>query len=190
MWPDALQSARWLMALAVAVSVTVVAPWSVVAQDGGICPEPNDDPSAACTLASGTTVQSFIERPGDIDVYRVVASGAGRIQVDLTDLPADYDLYLADASGGVIGQSAHEGTAPESLQLAVQPRTYYVFVQADPAREIDASQPYTLTLTLSVGAGQQPVVEHGRGKFGDGRRSLAGLRPADAAAAVGECHDS
>lgn len=127
---------------------------AVVAQVDG-CPEPNDDPATACPLASGAVVQSVIDRPGDVDMYRlVVGGGGGQVALDLTELPADYDLYLIDSGGGVLGQSVHEGTAPEQLQLTVQTGTYFAIVQADLSREVDASRPYTLTMTLSAGSGQ------------------------------------
>lgn len=59
------------------------------------CSEPNDDPSTACPLANGAAVESFVERPGDIDTYSFVLGTPGSVQVDLTSLPADYDLYAA-----------------------------------------------------------------------------------------------
>ena len=109
---------RWrsvcAVVIAVCLSTVSLVPNRLLAQ-ADACPEPNDDPASACSLANEAAVQSFIEQPGDLDVYRVDVACPGRIQLDLTDLPADYDLYLADASGGVIGQSAHEGTRRSSF---------------------------------------------------------------------------
>ena len=47
---------------------------SRVGAQAGPCPEPNDTPEAACLIASGAVVESLIERPGDIDMYRFVVS--------------------------------------------------------------------------------------------------------------------
>lgn len=114
------------------------------------CPEPNDDAVRACRLGGGVVIQSFIERPGDVDGYRFVVGDEGaQVSLDLTDLPADYDLYLADPYGGLYGQSVQEGTASEHVQATLLRGAYYVYVQADPAREVDTSTPYTLGLTMS-----------------------------------------
>lgn len=91
-----------------------------------------------------------MERPGDIDVYRVTLDAPAQIELQLANLPADYDLYLSDARGAVIGQSAHEDTATEQLQITVQAGRYYVFVLVDPSRQIEPSLPYTLAFTAAA----------------------------------------
>lgn len=141
-------SFTWLVALGLGVMLMASIPRvPEIAAQGDGCPEPNDDPATACPLTSGSDVQSVIDRPGDVDTYKLIVYGGGQVSLDLTGLPADYDLYLVDANGGVLGQSVHEGTAPEQLQLTVQPGTYYAVVQADPSRDVNPSQPYTLRLT-------------------------------------------
>lgn len=117
------------------------------------CNEPNDEPAVACGLTVGEPIQSTIDRTGDVDLFRFVVGGSGgRTAIDLTELPADYDLYLIDDNGSVLGQSVREGPAAEALVLSLRPGTYFVVVQADPGRAIDASRPYTLRVTLESGA--------------------------------------
>src|SRR4051812_34818791 len=74
-----------------------------IAQSDG-CPEPNDDLAAACTLAADTPVQAVIDRTDDVDAYRVDVAAAGRIQLDLTDLPAD----SASVNGTVVASAQHD----------------------------------------------------------------------------------
>src|SRR6185436_1883717 len=74
-----------------------------------------------------------------------------------SELPADYDLYLMTATGGVLGQSVHEGTAPESLEFVALPGDYFIVVQADPEREIDSGRAYSLVVQAeNVAAASTP----------------------------------
>lgn len=124
-----------------------VAP-SVGAQEAG-CPEPNDDPASACVLTGDATVTALMERPGDVDAYRiVVAEGGGRLLLQLADLPADYDLYVVDDHGGVLGRSIHEGTVSEEVSVVVPSGTYLAYVVVDPSRRFDAARPYSLRLNV------------------------------------------
>lgn len=142
-----------LRVLAGASAVLLV--WLVVVPRPGLaqgrsCPEPNDARSTACPLAPGAGASSTIDRPGDVDAYRIEIDGdLVQIQIDLTDLPADYDLYLADAFDGVYGQSVQDGVAAEHLRLTLRRGTYYVYVQADPAREVDSERAYVLQLAVT-----------------------------------------
>src|SRR5262249_10902690 len=87
---------------------------------------------------------------GQSNAYRFDISGDNMsVTADLTTLPADYDLYLADASGSVLGQSVQEGTTPEEIRSVLGPGTYYLFVHSDPARTFDPNDPYTLQLTVA-----------------------------------------
>ena len=93
-------------------------PLRAQAQAGG-CPEPNDEPTAACPLGDGTTVQATLDRQGDVDVYRVTAGDdTSMVQVDLTNLPADYASTCSTRPGGMVGQSVHEGTARGTAERA------------------------------------------------------------------------
>jgi hypothetical protein len=141
---------RWGWGLAMlALGYAVLFVSTVVAQ-GDVCAEPNDNPATACPLAPGVDSRATIDRPGDADAYRVeVGEDGAQVQIDLTELPADYDLYLADAFGGVYGQSVQEGTASEYLRLTLRQGTYYVYVQADPGREVDPGHPYLLQFAVA-----------------------------------------
>jgi len=112
------------------------------------CPEAHPDPASACPIVPGTPRTGTIGAAGEVDAYRLdVGPGCARLRIELTNLTADYDLYLGDASGGIIGQSVREGTASELIELTLAPGTYYAYVKADPARVVDPSSPYTLSVT-------------------------------------------
>lgn len=113
------------------------------------CPEPNEDFASACSIASGATVQGVIERPGDVDAYRVGLERPGRMQFDLFNLPADYDLYVADEHGSMLGRSIQEGTADDMVALVAPSGVYLAYVVVDSARPIDPARPYSLRLSVS-----------------------------------------
>lgn len=139
--------ARSWQALTLAVMLSLLG-YSLPVNGAEICAEPNDDALSACTISHGTVVTATLDRPDDIDVYRIVVkSDSTEVGLELTDLPADYDLYLTDASGGIVGQSVHEGTAPEQIQVTLNAGTYYAVVKSDRSREVDPTSNYTLKLT-------------------------------------------
>lgn len=128
----------------------------VMAQVDG-CPEPNDEQANACLLKNGVAIQSFIERPGDVDTFTFgVEAGGGLVALELLDLPADYDLYLVDGNGQVFAQGVHEGTTQELVTLAMPSGTYYAMVTADPERTVDVTRPYTLLLLVTAVVGALP----------------------------------
>jgi hypothetical protein len=115
------------------------------------CVEPNNQPDDACTLLDGMTVAGFLRSPGDLRAYHFdVTASEAHVLASLTDLPADYDLYLADANGDLLGESVQEGTVPEFVDVTLPFGTYYLYVDVDPGRAYDANDPFSLHLTLSA----------------------------------------
>lgn len=153
----------WLLALVLALPW--LGPRHVGAQVDG-CPEPNDDLASACPLTSGSAAQSYIELSGDVDLFRLDVPTGGQMDLELGDLPADYDLYLADGNGSLLAQSVHEGTATELLERTVQAGTYFAVVQSDPARAVDSSRPYTIRLTVTASEGTVPLALSTAGSAG------------------------
>jgi hypothetical protein len=66
----------------------------------------------------------------------------------LSDLPADYDLYLTDEGGSVLGESVTDGTAPEEIDTTLGAGVYYLYVHNDPSRPFDDSSPFEIHLEL------------------------------------------
>jgi hypothetical protein len=114
------------------------------------CPQPGDRPSNACPIADGATVTGFLFSSGSTTAYRFdVPASDTDVVAQLANLPADYDLYLADATNTVVGQSVLEGTTPRSIEMVLPRGAYYLYVHSDPARDVDPDNPYTLHLALT-----------------------------------------
>lgn len=118
------------------------------------CVEPNDAPETACPLADGAPLLGEIASQRDVDVYRFELAAPGAVRVELTNLPADYDLYLVDLEGELLGSSVQEATSPESLELSLPSAgQYLVYVTVDPSRAFDPTASYQLQLrTIAPGA--------------------------------------
>jgi len=149
-WHVMMAKTRLAMAIGVVLLVGALClpPRGAFAQTDQ-CPEPNEEPPTACPLADGAKVHAFMDRSGDVDVYRFDTGSAVRAQLDLTELPADYDMYLTDADNRVIGRSVREGVEAERLRLIVLAGTYYLFVLTNPSREPDPTRPYLLSVVFS-----------------------------------------
>jgi len=114
------------------------------------CPAVNDAASA-CPISPGASSTGIIPTPGDNLIYRfdqplAVAS----VRADLTQLPADYDLYLVDGTGAVVMESASEGTSPEALGGDLALGTYLLYVHSDPGRGADSENPFQLHLEIAT----------------------------------------
>jgi hypothetical protein len=112
------------------------------------CAEVNDV-ATACPLFPGATVLGVIPSPGDNRVYYFDQPLArASVHADLTQLPADYDLYLVDAFGTVLLESQSEGRAPESLAGVLPTGSYLLYVHSDPGRDVDPEAPFQLRLDI------------------------------------------
>jgi hypothetical protein len=109
---------------------------------------PSDD--SICPLSDGMSVVGYISEAGQTNIYHFdVGDASMHITVDLSQLPADYDLYLADGAGDVLDGSAQEGLSPEEVDDLLPPGSYYLFVHSDPGRAIDPTNPYSLHLSIA-----------------------------------------
>jgi bacillolysin len=70
-----------------------------------------------------------MDSAADSDYYRVSVPAGGKIAVSLTQLPADYDLYLADPGRNIVAVSRYGGTANEYVfYTAPAAGAHYVYV--------------------------------------------------------------
>lgn len=130
--------------------VTVTPPSRLpVASSNDPCPEPNDDNEAACNLGTGSPAIGFISTPFDIDRYRFeVSGGPMRVHLELTDLPADYELDVQALDGGSKAASHNGGTFPEAADAVLEPGTYIVVVYSLVGGASD-ERPYRLALSMA-----------------------------------------
>ena len=109
--------------------------------------EPNDTISSAYAITSGSTYKALIGSSTDVDYYKITHSASGRITINLSTLPKDYDLYLINSSGKVLAKSTKGSTSPESISYSAAAGTYYIKVIGYNSVYSTTSQ-YTLKATF------------------------------------------
>lgn len=78
--------------------------------------EPNNTSGTAATLTAGTTYQELIASSTDVDWFKFTTTGANtKIKINLTSLPADYDVRLYNQSVVQKGLSENGGTTDEQI---------------------------------------------------------------------------
>lgn len=87
--------------------------------------EPNESLAAAVLVTTNTPVSAGINTSTDLDYYKVVTTTYSNFNVTLTNLPADYDLYMYSSTGTTLAYSAFGSTTSETITLNnVAPGTY------------------------------------------------------------------
>lgn len=116
------------------------------------CSAPYDDPATPCPLSDGAVMHGVINQHGGVNYFQVDTQvPAVSVHIELTELPADYDLYLADANAQLIAQSVTGGLAPEVIDTVLaNAGTYHLYVVCDPSVANDPDVPYRLSLTLQA----------------------------------------
>ena len=112
-------------------------------------------PDAPCALADGSVISASIGARGGRNYFWFgVPVPDMHVSIQLTDLPADYDLYLfsdqvADPEQPILSSITH-GTAPEDIDAVLHDvGTYVVEVVDDPSIPNVPDVPYTLSFRLS-----------------------------------------
>lgn len=115
-----------------------------------------DNPDAPCALADGAVVGTAIAVQGGRNYFWFgVPVPDMHVSIRLTDLPADYDLYLfsdqvAD-TGQPISSSVTPGTEPEVIDAVLHDvGTYVIEVVDDPSIPNAPDLPYTLAFGLTA----------------------------------------
>jgi len=92
--------------------------------------EPNNSSSAYKTIAVNTDIDALISSTTDADWYRFSTTSPNtNIQVNLTNLPADYDVRLYRSNLTTLATGQNGGTTSESIKRNTSsPATYYVRV--------------------------------------------------------------
>jgi hypothetical protein len=85
---------------------------------GTTCPdnyEPNNSISAGKTLPHNSTIQGSIASSSDEDWFNIRIWSFRYFRVRLSNLPADYDLYLYSTTGELIRSVTNTGTGDETI---------------------------------------------------------------------------
>jgi hypothetical protein len=78
--------------------------------------ESNNTSSTAITIAANTNITARIGSSTDVDWFKFSNTSTARnIRINLTNLPLDYDLYLYNPSGTLIGQSINGSNTSEAI---------------------------------------------------------------------------
>ncbi len=111
---EANQSGSWFVR--VSGAITSVAPSTLRAHTTFTHTyEPNDAFGQAAGIVPGTPITSTIYPDGDRDHYTFTASLDQRILIDLTDLPANYELALYRPDQTLAAENTLSGPSPEKI---------------------------------------------------------------------------
>ncbi|MEO6669290.1 MAG: immunoglobulin domain-containing protein [Ferruginibacter sp.] len=128
------------------------------------CPEsfePNDDTTRAPQLFAtplyqmntSTIVNSIISAGSDQDWYKIPLDGKGTLGIDLTNLPANYDIELYPyngLSGGALAGSYNTGTNNETITYTYNtPASTILYIKVYPNSSSQYSQCDKYKLTVS-----------------------------------------
>jgi len=115
-----------------------------------VCPdqyEPNEDFASAITMAPGLDIQSYICNAQDLDWFKFDVTAGEVIIANLTNLPADYDLYLYDPEEAFIECSTCAGAESENItHTALSSGAYRVLIRGFDYNHWDDANPYTLNV--------------------------------------------
>jgi hypothetical protein len=112
--------------------------------------ESNNTSSTAKLISVNTNIQAAIGTSTDNDWFRFSnTSSQPRIRIDLTNLPADYDVRLYRGTSTQVGISQNGGTANEAIILNTSTvATYYIRVYGYNGA-FNANSCYTLRASIS-----------------------------------------
>ena len=109
--------------------------------------ETNNTSGQAKTINLGAAIAAIISSPNDVDWFKIATPNNSNtnLEVRLSALPADYDLYVYDKSLKLVGSSINSGTLNEVVIYNSNARkaTYYIKVIAKNGA-FNTSQCYTL----------------------------------------------
>ncbi|KAA9038414.1 T9SS type A sorting domain-containing protein [Ginsengibacter hankyongi] len=108
--------------------------------------EPNNTLATAQSISIGANVNAEIASSTDVDYYVFTTSGSQKnVKVNLTNLPANYNLALYNSKGNQLATSTNGGTSGETLVYNNNKAgTYYVKVYGATSSDYSSTQCYSL----------------------------------------------
>ena len=92
--------------------------------------EPNNSTAQAKPIPFNTIVKGKIKQSGDVDYFKFTIKQKGAIKATMTNLPADFDLYIYSSSGALAATSKKWMTLDESVQVTLSAGDYFVKIVA------------------------------------------------------------
>jgi len=120
---------------------------------------PDDAPSLLTDVMKTSPVNEnlryFLTSSTDEDWFRFQLEDVGKIQILLTSLPANYDLYVYNSAGELLGSSTKDDKAAEEVMFEIVfPDTYYVHVVSADGMW-DAASSYQLRFNVTSMGGPE-----------------------------------
>ena len=109
--------------------------------------EPNNSFDQAALINTDNPVVSYISFPSDRDFYKFNVTSAGTLYLSLTNLPADYDLYLYNPARQEIEASFNGGQTPEYITKTVTASGLYFALVQGAGPVYDPIKPYKLLVS-------------------------------------------
>ncbi|MCB0533164.1 MAG: T9SS type A sorting domain-containing protein [Saprospiraceae bacterium] len=110
----------------------------------------NNSRGTAPALIIPSTKYSQIGYSSDNDFWKFTVGSIGNIiGLTLTNLPANYDLYVTDSRGKILDSSTNLGIADEYINVTLEPGTYFAYVKGFEGA-YSTTQCYTLSLFLDA----------------------------------------
>jgi hypothetical protein len=121
----------------------------------------NGTSTGAASIPLKTAVFGTISSTTDVDYYKFVITTGGTATINLTTLPANYDLTLYSSNGTTsLATSKKTGTSSELISRTFTAGTYYIKVAAGTKNVFNASSCYTLNVqTVTASIQELPVLE-------------------------------
>lgn len=99
---------------------------------GGTCSNDNEPANnkrnTAPLIATNTDKYSQIAASNDKDFWKFTLGASTSVTINLSNLPADFDIKLLNSSGSQIAISQNGGTASETISMTLAAGTYYCHV--------------------------------------------------------------
>ncbi|HRH38249.1 MAG TPA: fibronectin type III domain-containing protein, partial [Flavobacteriales bacterium] len=125
--------------------------------------ESNNTSGTAKTISVNTDITALIGSNGDVDWYKFTnTSAASRMRINLTNLPADYDVKLYRGTNTLLATSQLGGTSSEQIiNNTTTVTTYYIRVYGYNGA-FSATQCYTLRANTSGTNFREGLFEDGQ----------------------------
>jgi len=150
-----LYGASTAQKIADAFAAVGIVPGTPIATDNY---EPNNTMTEAYgPITSATAYNSYIYSAADVDYYHFTTTTTGTITVTLTDLPADYNLYMYNSAGTLVASASTGSNTSESIIYnSTSSGKYYIKVYSSSSAEYNPAVPYKLTVTYPDGTNTAP----------------------------------
>jgi hypothetical protein len=114
--------------------------------------------TGAATIPFNTNVYGLINISNDRDYYKIIITTGGSATITLTNLVANYNLYLYSSNGTTqLASSTNSGTNNETINRTFTAGTYYIRVSGSNSSAFNATNCYTLKVQLGTATEQEPV---------------------------------